>query len=357
MMNKQNPQRRLFFSMMVLLLSLWMYYKASINLVDLKEYSETISIYSSTATIDETKIQKILQNNKTFSDSVDLVIWNEFEGESVTNPRLFRNETTGILIASGQINLLFGEDVKLMEMDKEGGVISKGLAEKLFGDTRVVGKEFMYQQKTYSVRQVLTNVKENLVVIRPQINSDKRLNTITAMKPNSVISPNTLKSKLSNRYELNGELTEFNLLTGLLTLYLYIPLIYVTFDMLRLGNVIIEDFDYTKQEYLPMQGLLKVFLWALVIGVWSYFLNRNNSISSDYIPSQWSDFDFFMRLGSEKIEALKDFVRMPKRYFEMCYLNYTRQVLIYNFLAIQFLKWSFKLQRSVQKKTAIKLIK
>ncbi|GFH42070.1 hypothetical protein Hs30E_06210 [Lactococcus hodotermopsidis] len=93
-----------------------------------------------------------------------------------------------------------------------------------------------------TVRAILTNVTDKRLIMRPKVASHTLFDNSLIRKPNQLISDNTLKSKVSSQLQLTGEIVDFPLMTGLVTLLMLVPLRFLSYYFVNL--VILSETNF-----------------------------------------------------------------------------------------------------------------
>lgn len=164
----------------VLLFLLW---SACRNLSKIQEL-ERLGIYDLGAPVDRKNAENILRqevliqeeemkgsNGENGSNNVgkameyphDILFFTEKKKQYVENPEWYRRTQTTAVEILGDSTLLFPFAYPLEPGDLKGCLLGEESAWELFGDTKVIGEEIVYEGKTYEIRGILP--ERNILVI------------------------------------------------------------------------------------------------------------------------------------------------------------------------------------------------
>lgn len=227
------------------------------------------------------------------SSFADFVLWGEGGRDFLRNEGTKRSCQTEIFYLCGSSRLLYPGEKVLDEEDREGCLIGRKAAYELFGTDRVQGCTVYLGETAYRIQGVLAEDSCRLYVRAPD---DCSLNLVTAR----IFEDQTyqeVEQILLTSYGISGTRLEFGLLSqiaGIGSLALWAALGIGTY--LILGAL---------ERRLNMEQKWKKRLVGFsFLALWILFAVRRWPIPEEYLPSRWSDFDFFANLWEEKREAL-----------------------------------------------------
>lgn len=108
--------------------------------------------------------QAIRDAQRRAEDAVDFVVWQEYKNRSVTNEHETGAVFTNVLEFSGSPALLLPEGHLLGETGENGCLIGEKTAQELFGTRRAAGNRLRYKGEVYTVRSVLKEPAELVVL-------------------------------------------------------------------------------------------------------------------------------------------------------------------------------------------------
>ena len=189
------------------------------------------------------------------------------------------------------------------EKDKEGCVIDGDTAWKLFGTREAEGRQLVYGEKTYQVRQVLP-WKQRMILIRPE--KEETVYTRVFLKNERLQDSKTAEQFLM-AYGLNGMVVDSGFLMSTARMFLLI------FPGIVLGILFLK----ANQERRLCRGE-KGALWmwtgacVLIVAAAAVLLWKNMEIPQEWIPSRWSDFQFWSDKFRQLEEKVRLFLMLPK---------------------------------------------
>ena len=189
------------------------------------------------------------------------------------------------------------------EKDKEGCVIDGDTAWKLFGTREAEGRQLVYGEKTYQVRQVLP-WKQRMILIRPE--KEETMYTRVFLKNERLQDSKTAEQFLM-AYGLNGMVVDSGFLMSTARMFLLI------FPGIVLGILFLK----ANQERRLCRGE-KGALWmwtgacVLIVAAAAVLLWKNMEIPQEWIPSRWSDFQFWSDKFRQLEEKVRLFLMLPK---------------------------------------------
>lgn len=184
--------------------------------------------------------------------------------------------------------------------DEKGCVISRKVAEVLFGTHQVAGAEIQLEENTYTIRGVV-DMEEPVCMLQGEKGTAYHEARINA--PGIPISSITqlLASCLPETY---SRISEGGLYAGIARLAVFLPvwvlMIALFREVNRRAKVYINEMEdgTRKKEYLStLYGVL--FPIIAFAGICLLLLVTIH-FSDDYVPTAWSDFAFWGELFTEK---------------------------------------------------------
>jgi len=249
---------------------------------------------------------------------------------AIENNVYLKNETNGksavvdkiAIVGTG--SLLTKQNIHLNEEDKTGCLISADIAETLFGNTNVSEVEIMMNNHLYEVRGVVHDLKETVMVTA---DNETQMTRLRVRIPEEKTAAQ-IQSAVMNQYGISGTILEYQLLywLGAGSLWLFPVIASIRFLFWLLANA--------KSTTRKMERILWWGSSLLLIGVCGYFMMELIRIPRELVPTKWSDFSFWTRLGQEKLEALRYLFAIKKLPFEGFYISSFIQVLLLSVISL-----------------------
>lgn len=295
-------------------------------------------LYHTDEPMDGKNAVKRQQENGDSENPLDFTLWGYQENQSVSYEEFSREMQTGIVYICGSSSLLFGEQGKLEQDDKQGCLISKDVAEKLYGNQDIKGSVLTYNGVDYTVRAVVDDVSETVV-----LQADEKTKAVidAAALRISGLESETLKA-YQNRYggsEKSIKLSSFSewgrkaagLLLWLVGAVLILPALKTGFRLRRE--------PVRCLVWFAAVAALTVVYWQ----VGREYLSPSVTVS----PPMWSDFSYWKGYLSEQGEAVRQLLIVEKRPPEQIYVDSFIKTLGYTIVSViiffsGFKKWKMK---------------
>lgn len=191
----------------------------------------------------------------------------------------------------------------LGKTDREGCVIDIDTAEKLFGTKKAEGRSLVMNEKKYQVRQVLP-WKQRMLLIRPQ---NKEILCSRVFLKNSGVLGEKTTDQLMMAYGLSGTALDMGFLRGAAGFFLLLFPAAVFLFLFKKAYREAKRYKGNEMGFWVWRGACFI-LAACVLG---FFWNKTE-IPKDWIPSVWSDFQFWQDKFREAGENFRMFLMMPK---------------------------------------------
>lgn len=221
---------------------------------------------------------------------IQVTAWQWKEVVILTEPELGRTGKTAFIKVWGDmaevLPVILKEGSFCTPEDKRGCVIDEETAYKLFGTAKVIGNQILIEEKAYIIRGVVEAALPAAMIIENgrtngfkqlEIRCDNPLTEFTSSEGFAVIE--------SPFYT--------DLIKRLLHLPVWILLIWIFFMGLQKEKIVIKE----KKKKIGLSLGAGLFIGVLLIGIsvkqgWFYF---PMVWPERYIPSRWSDFNFWER--------------------------------------------------------------
>lgn len=273
------------------------------NVVELRYGTEKLSAeHISTLQKGESESsEKIVKN---------FIAWEQSPKADVRNKELGKSVTGEVIKVYGSLSILFPveklQGQTLYEGDKEGTIISEGVAYSLWGSTDVVGQSLEVEGKTYIVRGVLKEKNNTIITQADRENKETKLSALRVQlvdKENVADAMSTLQIK----YNLpEGVLNNLSLTSILLSGLVLLPGYLLGFY----GLIKLYKFIYSTHRYWVSAIILSIIALGLT-WITVEMMQFINYIPSYIIPNKWSDFTFWSKLLEGFIESKRQLQALP----------------------------------------------
>lgn len=221
-----------------------------------------------------------------------MAFWTE-QVESVKNEANNRASETRVILFSGDGNLVwphaFLKGGYPGTGDKSGCALSAGLADEIFGSLNIVGLPVLISAEPYTVRGVWDS-RESLAMIQREAEGTE-FDKIELL-PRNDRDPRETAMDFARDHQLTAEATLNGPVIGILCGFLaYFPLLLIG---LALAMEMILKFGLPCQGF-ALRALVFLFLAAVILCVTGF----HGRIPDAFIPTKWSDFEYWGRLAAD----------------------------------------------------------
>lgn len=301
--------RRILFWVLLFLwgiLSFWSYHNFS-------ELEGQVGFYYTDETMTRKELEDFWENasEKEKKEIQDIALYRIEEKLMLSNCDLNRTIEASLIETAGNMQLAAGECLLqgnfVAASDRKGCVLSKETAYQLFGTVKPIGETIWILQAEeerihkvpYEVRGVL-NRKDSLCMIQSNRDSYPYIRVKAKGVPLSLA-----KQRLAGL--LPGETSwysESDFYIGIGCFILSLPLWVLLYQFIRWGRQYIGTMKTSVWREVWKCGLVIVGI-VLAFGI----VKMSIRFSEDYIPTSWSDFEFWGELFRQKIEMIRILVK------------------------------------------------
>lgn len=264
----------------------------------------SVSVFLSGAYPEENRAEEILETlEQTEAESSACFYW---DGGMITLTEPDYGRSAQVMAAGilGDGSLYDKRIHGFWEKDKEGCVIDGDTAWKLFGTREAEGRQLVYGEKTYQVRQVLP-WKQRMILIRPE--EENIMYTRVFLKNEKLQNSKTAEQFLM-AYGLNGTVVDSGFLISAVRMLLLI------FPGIVMGILFLKA--NRERRICRKEQAAAFWMWTgacvLIVAAAAVLLWKNMEIPQEWIPSRWSDFQFWSDKFRELEEKVRLFLMLPK---------------------------------------------
>ena len=268
---------------------------------NLQQFDGQAGFYEQQETVTRTQLEDFWKSasENTKREIKGLVLYRTEPEIEIENQRLNRSESGELIETAGNMNLVIPG--KLMagsfvtDSDRDGCVMSRKAAEAIFGDRDIIGEKVLIGKKEYIIRGIVDLDK---ILCMIQGDDEKSYPYIRVEAPKIPLS--VVEQILSGLILESCEwVSEGNLYYGIGSILLCLPLWILLFiGLFRYRKIVpkIENkiLNYILKTMTPVAG----FAGACALFLFSF------RFSDDYIPTAWSDFEFWTELIQQKKEMI-----------------------------------------------------
>ncbi len=245
-------------------------------------------------------IEEMLNSKE--EDNYSFVALKEKDEVIISNEELKKSTSVKLISITGNSSILFRGPI-LFTDDKDGCLIDKSAAYKLFGDYNVEGMTVQYDGNNYTIRGVIENA-ESSIVIQTKTNSNLEMDLLLLDmngEDDRYVENFLTKYSLPQNYTTNSVYYSIsNLMTLVLPIIMACIIINKMFKLIRIN------------KNKPIKKILLILLTLVFIYFLYLILNIKFKINYNLIPNEWSDFDYWGDLISKYSERNRELLFSKK---------------------------------------------
>lgn len=298
---------------LLLFLLLFLANICSINrLSSLREYANLIFVCYPAGSVTESLFEQFKENDdsKNFSG---MALWKSAGEVMVSTENTGREQKASFYQVKGQTDAVFGNNLVqgrfFTEEENRACLLDQGLARQLFGSENVLGMEVEIAHKSYQIAGILKG--ESRLCVTPA-EENTGFDGVAVQKQEKAQSSALAVSLIEAVFgSTDGQKVDGQLY------FMTARLFYSFVSALMLVILGIAAASGTKTEVNVRRKILCTIFFATCIAaaVWILITGvKGAAPGADYLPTYWSDFDFFVRLFQEKagqIQRLSAYQEFP----------------------------------------------
>lgn len=228
----------------------------------------------------------------------DITLFRETAGRTLKNVDLGRERKVKLVETAGSMNLVTPDGLVagayVTDSDSKGCVLSKKTADSLFGDCEATGEQVVMGRSTYIVRGIVDTEGQLCMIQGEKGRAYPCIRIEAAGVPLSVVR----QRLVGILPEGKGWCSECDLYLGIGRILVYLPLWVLFILLLRRIRKMLPEMLRPLALVIGFAGVCSLLLLSL-------------HFSDDYVPTAWSDFQFFTQLFNEKKQAFLDLLYHP----------------------------------------------
>lgn len=246
---------------------------------------------------------EIKKANADQEEPMTFTFWEQQDGRLLENPEFARMTPVHGIVLLGDSRLVFKGGGFLEEGDLEGCLMDEDTAAALFGNRNGVGQTVRYEGRELVVRGLLEGVTETIVMEAEKDGMGEDEENLSFHHISLFHGADQKQDVISRFQNLTGiegtvlSLAEYGRISaavgGLFLLWVAFSVLVPSFRLAQTG----ESFA-KKTVYLAVSlGMIGLFCWMV---------EPDFSIPPEWIPSRWSDFDFWKALWEEQTQTFQN---------------------------------------------------
>lgn len=270
----------------------------------LKGYADMIFVCYLADSVEESSFEQFKENESS-KDFSKMALWKSMEKETVSAENSGRGQKTSVYQVKGQPDAVFGNNLAqgryFTDEESRACLLDQGLARQLFGSENVLGLEVEIGQKSYQIAGVLKG--DNQLCVTPA-EENVRFDGVAVQKQEREQSSALAVSLIEAVFgSTDGQKVDGQLY--FMTARLFYSVV-SAFILIALGVAAARGSKILCK--ILSAACMTAAAWILITGI------RGAAPGADYLPTYWSDFDFFVRLFQEKsgqIQRLSVYQKFP----------------------------------------------
>ena len=191
---------------------------------------------------------------------------------------------------------LYSSSAPLLTEDTEGCLLDRTTAQELFGTSKAVGNTLNYQNRILTVRGILEG--DAPILLLQALPEDSDMSRVSLSIPSGT-APHKFLTEFVNRHGLSGQWSSLRFWSELAhagtLLAPAVLLLSALFSLLKT--------TFTALEF-PLPFLACLLLCGLSWFLLLWLCEFSFQLPEDFIPTKWSDFEFWSRLWKSKGDEL-----------------------------------------------------
>ncbi len=316
---RNNRISLLFFSLF-LLANLYSISRLSV----LKESVDSIFVCYTSGSAGASGLEQLKENEQSQNFS-KMALWKSMEEVTVFAENTGRQQKVSCYQVGGQLDAVFGNHLVqgryFTEEEHTVCVIDEGLAQQLFGSEHVLGMEVEVEQKAYQIIGILERNKREgakpvcVIPAREDTVFDGVAVQKQEMGQSSALAISLLEAffgrtdgqKVDGQLYFTSAVLFYSAMSALMMILMGIVMAKKRGTFLAETSVEKGE-DIARIETATAGKILFGFIGVVCVAaavVISIAGIKAAAPGADYLPTYWSDFDFFVRLFQEKAEQIQ----------------------------------------------------
>ena len=330
-----------------MVLCIYFFVQSMIYIHQLLPYSSLVTLINIEGGLTMHQLEEMQKQNAQIIDSANFVAWGSVENQEIKSEELNHSKRVDVMVVSGESRILFPTSSRLSLEDKYGCLIDRESAVWLYGTHDVVGLPIDYNGTVYTIRGILRDEENALVIQMNNQVMESVLDTIS-IQVNQKESIGLIKDNFEIQYNIRGNSIDYHIFTWLLTVFLHtLPVLAVFFLCKNIWKSKILHHAYIhlvktrvnrrNTHILRIKGdtLLYVVFYLTILLSWLY-LRTQLVFPAELLPTKWSDFGFWERIWNETQDSFRWLLQRKGRVPESHYVAYYIQTVIAQIMAIVF---------------------
>lgn len=264
----------------------------------------SVTVFLSGFFPDGDQVEDILKSmEKTEQQDRGLCFFREGGMETLEDPEYGRSASamTGEIV--GDASLYDWRLAGLLSQDRQGCVLDRVSAVKLFGTEEAEGRWLLFQGKEYQVRKVLP-WKQRMFLTASEQSTDT-YNRVFVKRRDSEMGKTT--EQLLMGYGLSGTAVEGGFLRGTALMALLLFPAAAGWVLWKTARMEQKKYSFRQGDYWIWTGALLLLAGTGIMILWNTI-----RIPGDWIPSRWSDFTFWSERFFDAADNIRWFLMLPK---------------------------------------------
>lgn len=286
------------FGLLLILAGILSYYAGISRYSQLRHFPDAYHVTD--ASLSKADYEHIRETQEKEESPLEYALWGKTDGINVENPQFKRSFSVSLWKIRGNLDVVFGEFVKLQEADTRGCYLDAKTARELFGSEEVIGSEIVCQGKRWTIRGIL---REETPVLAVRPGELENTDCITLQGGTDAESKSFLL-----RYGISQTLVHGMFLREVLQLLLLLFPLSLSICMFKSLRGICGDL---------LRWILLFFSLFLIL--------RLVEIPETMIPDKWSNFQFWKNWWEAAKDNVEAFFEQEKTGMELeqiiCFLK------------------------------------
>lgn len=295
-----------------------------------KEGKHIANIYLNDNTITADSINNMHKSEELENKKLSFTGWKQIDDVMIECTDLNRTTNVDVIKVCGDSSLVISGPI-LFSDNKEGCLVDKETAYKLFGSTEVIGQVFKYDNRELKITGI-HNGTDNTIIMQTDYDSNEEMDAIAIEVEDNV---NKSIKEFSDRYSINSFGVDSKIYYNISNIFLMIlPCMILIILLTRCIK------ETLKVKRKPLLFILYIACTVILVSILIKITGIQIKIPYDIIPNRWSDFGYWEKFFEDYTEKFETILYMKKYNIDIVNIQNSIKSIIFSILSIVlFLKF------------------
>lgn len=243
--------------------------------------------------IGKDEAERIIKENSSDQESFSMCFWEKDKYSLVKNIFTDRTVTARIISVVGRVDLIFGENYNFSGELSGNCVIDEETSFALFGNNKANNCKLSNQEQEMKVINVIKS--PNKILVTELKETDNTYNLL-AVKNKIKLGCNQIMPQLKAQYSIDGIVLNYSILSEVLSIFWIFSAVIVGIRIYKNMSILLKMSMESREKYKIFKIIIMIIICCVLIGV----IKNMVVLSDEYLPTKWSDFEFWTQLYKVK---------------------------------------------------------